>query len=153
MTYEKTFTLPESVRSSYWTDELLAESGMTASMVTKELDPAQISFVGYIARYVPNDPALNYVYNCVQAKLGETYTQRAFDDSSDGIENITDHSKDLDIRIEGGRIFDGENLTDIRIFDATGRRYQTGLSLPHGTYIVSGKVSGKTVTKKLIVHP
>ena len=58
-----------------------------------------------------------------------------------------------DLRIEGGRIFDGENLTDIRIFDATGRRYQTGLSLPHGTYIVSGKVSGKTVTKKLIVHP
>ncbi|MGN0091296.1 MAG: Omp28-related outer membrane protein [Alloprevotella sp.] len=153
VTYEKTFTLPESVRSSYWTDELLAESGMTASMVTKELDPAQISFVGYIARYVPNDPALNYVYNCVQAKLGETYTQRAFDDSSDGIENITDHGKDLDIRIEGGRIFAGENLTDIRIFDATGRRYQTGLSLPHGTYIVSGKVSGKTVTKKLIVHP
>ena len=153
LTYEKTFTLPESIRSSYWTDELLAESNTKESMVTKELDPEQISFVAYIARYVPNDPALNYVYNCVQTKLGETYTQRAFDDSSDGIRNITDGSTDLDIRIEGGRISAGENLTDLRIYDATGRRCQPGTSLPHGTYIVSGKVAGRTVTQKLIVHP
>ena len=144
VTFEKTFTLPESLRSSYWTDAALEDAGTAPEKVTKAVDPSKVSFVGYIARYVPNDATLNYVYNCVQTKLGESYTQRAFAGESDGVEE-TRESEAPDFRIEGGRIY-ADSATGI--YDTMGHQYARGSRLAPGTYVVKGKKGVREIVVK-----
>ena len=93
---------------------------------------------------MPNDATLNYVYNCVSAKLGESYTQRAFSGEADGIEE-TRESEAPGFRVEGGRIY-ADSATGI--YDTMGRQYARGSRLAPGTYVVKGKKGARKIVVK-----
>ena len=150
VTYETTFTLPESIRSSYWTDERLASSGKTAEKVTKAVVPSDVHFVGYIARYVDNDPALNYVHNCVVAPLGGSYTQRAFSEGADAI-TAPEANTQYSIRVVDGRVCADHRISHLSVYDMLGRQHSATDRLTPGLYIIKGIAAGKTISQKVLV--
>ena len=153
VTYEKTFTLPDAIRSSYWTEKLLKEAGKTEADITKPAVAEDMYLVAYVGRYHESDPGLNDVYNCVQVKLGESYTQHAFTPGTSGIKGVEDNgSEAIGIGVRDGRVVIDGRADSIQIFDTTGRQHDTAASLPAGMYIVKAKSGAKTVTKKIMVR-
>ena len=152
VTYSPTFTLPDAIRSSFWTEKLLKEAGKTEADITKPAVAEDMYLVAYVGRYHESDPGLNDVYNCVQVKLGESYTQHAFTPGT-GIKGVEDNgSEAIGIGVRDGRVVIDGRADSIQIFDTTGRQHDTAASLPAGMYIVKAKSGAKTVTKKIMVR-
>ena len=150
--YQKSFTLPEAIRSSFWTEELMKDAGKTEEMITKPVVPENLYFVAYIAAYEPNSATGNTVYNCLQVKLGESATQAAFPSDASGIEETQNASNAFDVNVVDGKlVVDGE-VSGVRIFDASGRACNPALSQASGMYIVKARSGEKTVVKKVVVR-
>lgn len=150
--YQKSFTLPEAIRSSFWTEELMKDAGKTEEMITKPVVPENLYFVAYIAAYEPNSATGNTVYNCLQVKLGESATQAAFPSDASGIEETQNASNAFDVNVVDGKlVVDGE-VSGVRIFDASGRACNPALSQAPGMYIVKARSGEKTVVKKVVVR-
>ena len=150
--YQKSFTLPETIKSTFWTEDYLKESGKTEEMVTKPVVPENLYFVAYIAEYEENSPTGNTVYNCLQVKLGESVAQAAFLSGASGIEETMKSSNTFDVNVIHGRIVVEGEVSGVSIFDASGRVCNPALSQAPGIYIVSAKSGGKTVVKKVVVR-
>ena len=153
VTYEKTFTLPEAIRSSYWDNVSPSSAGKTEAEITKPVVPENMYLVAYVGRYNETDPGLNDVYNCVQVKLGESYTQHAFDDGTTGIKAVENNGGEaFGLNVLNGRVAVDGRVDSLQIFDTTGRQHDASASLPCGMYIVKAKAGDKTVTKKIMVR-
>ena len=93
-TWEKTITIPDSIHSSYWTDDMITYSEKEVNGETvKEawysgkykVEQTNIktviddmSVVAYVSEYDTSNSAKNVVYNCTETKLGTTHTQAGF---------------------------------------------------------------------------
>lgn len=143
--------LPEAIRSSYYTsDDLLNSKGYTEDMINWPTDPENTYIVAYVSGYSPVSTALNKVYNCVQAKLGESYTQAAFDDTKLGVEDIQAAQKQAYTTVKDGRIV-CEGADRVEVYSVGGHRMNANASLPHGLYIVRMTAGGKQLSEKVIV--
>lgn len=153
VTYEETFTLPETIRSSYWDDVSPSSAGKTEAEITKPVVPENMYLVAYVGQYSADDPGLNDVYNCVQVKLGESYTQHAFSDEASGIKAVENGGGEaFGLNVRNGRVAVDGRVDSLQIFDTTGRQHDASASLPCGMYIVKAKAGDKTVTKKIMVR-
>lgn len=85
-TWEKTITLPESIYSDYWEGRTQPSYDVDLPVVDKNM-----RLVAYIAHYDQNDINKHNVYNVVEAKLGETVTQKSFATSIEDV-NINSNS-------------------------------------------------------------
>ena len=151
-TWTHEFTLPETLYSTYWTDDNLAGSQYenAQSLLTHEVVPEHLTIVAYIAENKLSTNTGNRVYNCQAVKLGESYTQSGF---TLGIASPTvDVPEDFRLDVRDGRIaVAGHASAALRIYDAQGREYAPDSRLQKGIYIVRVMSNGKILSRKVRV--
>lgn len=152
-TWEKEITIPESIHSSYWTDDLLV-NGMYSGKYSEEQTNIKavldnMSVVAYVAEYDTSDNTKNVVYNCCEAKLGESYKQSGFDTET-GIEDV-DSSRNADIHVVNGKINASGDNTRICVYTIDGQMVDADSKLGSGVYVVRVYEKGKVSTKKVLV--
>ena len=151
--YEKTFTLPEKIRASYWTENALKEAGKTEEDICIPANADDMYLVAYVAQYTtPDDPSNNVVFNTVRVKLGESYTQGGYDNGTGaGVETIKEEDAP-GIRIEGRRITVDGMPEKVVVYDVAGQAYEADAVQAPGMYIVKVTAGGKTTSRKIIIR-
>lgn len=165
-TKEVSYTLPESIHSSFYTDDMLTTvngkemyvySGTTQ---TVQYEPSQLAIaavpenmylVAYVGEYDTEDKTKNVVFNCVQAKLGESYKQAAFDSTS-GIETVEGSKSDADIYVSNGKVNVSGKCDKLYVYTLAGRQLDANSTLAKGIYVVKAVSGGKQTTKKILVR-
>ena len=152
-TREMTITIPESIHSSYWTDSML-EDGKYNNMFTEaqtniEAVLSNMSVVAFVGQYDVDDNSKNIVYNCCEAKLGESYMQGGFDVAA-GVENVNTNDA-VGIYGDKGKVSISDNTDSLRVYDVTGKLVDANATLAPGIYIVKATKEGKATTKKVLV--
>ena len=157
-TWTTTFTIPEKIHSDYWTDDMITEEGGKKMYDGKyDIDQVDIeavlenmSVVAYVGEYDTSDYTKNYVYNCCEAKLGESHKQGGYDSAVSGIENVG-KAADARVYVAGGRIYADGNCDSMGVYTISGERVNPDATLEKGVYIVKTVVGGKQSTKKILV--
>lgn len=153
-TWEKTITVPEKIRSSYWTEDLLDGQMYGGKYVESQLNWDAVldnmTLVAFVAEYDTQDNTKNIVYNCCEVKLGDSYKQGGFGNEESAINTVT-NNHDADIRVKNGRISVGGNCSRLCVYNIAGRQMNTDTELDKGVYIVKAVVDGKQTTKKILV--
>lgn len=161
-TWEKTITIPEKIHSDYWTDDMITEVKDASGNVTKrlygnkyELDQTDIeavlenmTVVAYVAEFDSDDNTKNVVYNCCEAKLGESYTQSGYKQAT-GVKSATDDAAP-NIYVSGGKVHVGGNYDSLEVYNLAGAKVQND-NLVKGVYIAKLVAQGKLYTKKVLV--
>jgi len=146
--WNKTFTLPESIYSSFWTDDLLAQKKWTKEHVSIATVPENMYIVAYVGAYTQNKVSGHNVYNCVRVKLGESYTQQGI---TAGITETGTAAERFNIRVDGQQINVEGDYDTYYIYNISGCLMPKGKRLSNGIYIVRIVDGGKTVTRKVAV--
>lgn len=150
--WSKTFTLPEAIRSSYWTEELLPQKGYTEADITWTAVPEDLRVVAYVAAYDSESNKRNQVYNCVAVNLGSSYVQAGFDESLSGIDNVrSDAGRIVNVRVENRRIRCDE-ASSIRVYGTDGRLVDAAAQLPAGIYVACLMVDGQWQARKVVIN-
>ena len=165
-TKEATYTLPECIHSSFYTDDMLqtidgeqvyvyngkgANIQYTPSELNIATDPDNMYLVAYVGEYDTDDKTKNAVFNCVEAKLGESYKQAAFDNAA-GIENVGDTVKRAGIHVKDGKIGVDGKCDRLYVYNIAGRQVEPDGNLASGIYVVKAVCGGTQTTKKIIVR-
>lgn len=171
-TKETSYTLPESIHSSFYTDDMLttvkdkdedkekemyvySEAGQVVSYEPSQVNiaavPENMYLVAFVAEYDTDDNTKNVVFNCVKAKLGESYKQAAFDDTA-GIEAIGSTKADADIYVENGKVGVSGKCDKLYVYNLAGRQLNADTALEKGVYVVKAVCGGKQTTKKILVR-
>lgn len=147
--WETTYVLPEAIYSDYWTPSLMAAAGKTVDDLTIPTDPDKMYLVAYVGAFDMDDEAGNEVYNSVQVKLGESYTQGGVT----GISSVdARRPADISVKSEGGRIVVSGDYDSYTVYNIAGRRVSPDSRLGRGIYIVNVKAGDRAVTKKITVR-
>lgn len=147
-TWSKKITIPETIRASYWTDAVIEASGTyTAEMVTTEAVLNNMYIVAFVAHYDNIDNTKNVVYNCIEVKAGESYSQAGF---TSGIVN-TEQDNVGDIIVKDGHISVEGNGCKTEVYNLSGKRMDATSSLPKGLYIVKVNSGSRSMAKKVMV--
>lgn len=151
VSWEKTINIPESIFSSYWDDDLLEQAGTyTKEQVNVKTDLKNMYLVAFVAEYNSSDNTKNVVYNCCKTKLGDTYTQKAFDVTAD-IQNV-DKKQDVAISVNNGKINVAGDYDKLYVYNIAGRMVNADANLSKGVYIIKVVANGKQTTKKVFVR-
>ena len=143
------FTLPEDIRSSWWTDQRLQDAAMSEQEVTWPTDVNNMYIVAWVGAYDEVNNNANRVYNSTCTLLGSTHTQAAYhDDSTEGIAS-TSQEKPL-VKQVGNTLVPTDSSTTLHIYDMSGRSYAAGSALPHGIYIVRAVSHGVSSSFRLL---
>lgn len=147
--WENTYTLPESIRSTYWTAEALAQKNWDESTVTIATDPANTYLVAYVGGYDLNNMSSNEIYNCTGVKLGESHAQGG----ATAISGPTTAERRGDIRIttSGRRIVVSGACDGYAVYNMAGRQLPADSELAQGVYIVKATAAGRTTATKVVV--
>ena len=148
-TWSKTFTLPEEITSSGWTESMLESAGMTKDDVTIPVVVDDMNIIAYVAAYESSNTNGNYIYNCVKAKLGESYEQDGFATSIKGIER---EDSAPEVKIKDGQIAVVGDYKDYSVYGISGKAMAKNGRLMPGLYIVKIDCNGKNITKKVLVR-
>lgn len=156
--WETSITIPEKIHSSYWTDDMLQDAGGKKMYDGKyDIDQTNIeavlknmTVVAYVAEYDNSDNTKNVVYNCCEAKLGESYKQKGFEETS-GV-NTIEKDNDANIYVRNGNIFTTNDNSKIYVYNIDGRQVDVGFTLAKGIYVVKTVTNGKQTTKKIFVR-
>lgn len=146
-TWEKTFTLPEAIRSSHWTDEELASSKYNEETVTIATDPENMHIVAYTAAHNTKSNSDCQIYNCVQVSLGNSHTQGGI---TSGIGNAM--NENFSIRVSDGRIHVEGCYDNYAVYNISGTRMPADTQPGSGVYIVRVVGNGKATSKKIIIR-
>ena len=156
-TQEITFTIPEKIHSSYWTDDMLSngvyvwnKKSLTVDETNIEAVLSNMSVVAYVGEYDTSDNSKNYVYNCCEAKLGESHKQKGYDSESDGIENVENTSAPS-INVVNGKLSVDGKYDKLLVYSISGKQVNAESALAGGIYIVKVVSGGKQATKKILV--
>lgn len=128
------FTLPESIRSSWWTDQRLQNAAMDVNQVTWTTDIPNMYIVAWVGAFDAVNNNANRIYNCISTVLGASHTQAAYHDDTDGIASAP-QAEHL-VKQVGNTLVPINNSTALHIYDMSGRSYAAGSALPRGIYIV-----------------
>lgn len=147
--WEETITLPEAIKSSYWTESLLASKGWTEELITLPTDPENMYLVAYVGSYDANNIKNNFVYNCVKVKLGESHEQAAF---ATAIEpTLMQKGAEPKVRTEGRNISVEGDYDYYNVYNAAGMRQAANRALAPGMYVIQIQNGKKTYVKKLMI--
>lgn len=147
--WTKTFVLPEAIRSSYWSDASLKDNGTDPSQVTWTTELDKMHLVAFVAAFDQTSNNANNVYNCIETKIGESYTQKGF---TTGIKNSVSSDDAPVIFVEDGMIKVAGKCDRVSAYDLTGRKVDETSRLKKGAYIISAVANGKKFTKKVMVR-
>lgn len=156
-TEEITVTIPEKIHSSYWTDEMISNGKyvwrtkeLTLDQPNIEAVLSNMSVVAYVGEYDTSDNSKNYVYNCCEAKLGESYKQKGFGETGTGIENV-ENKPEADVYADNGRVLVAGQYDKLLVYSISGKQMNADNALDKGVYIVKVISGGKQTTKKILV--
>ncbi len=142
--WETSLTLPESIRSDYWTEGSNPTYGSTDIPVV-EKDMRIVAFVG---AYSETDFNAHQVYNCTEVRLGESYAQAGISTGISDVTADTPWEPSFSISADGTLSLDAAEGR-CEVFDLQGRCL--GSRLP-ATGICVVKVTdknGKTFVRKI----
>lgn len=156
-TQEITYTIPEKIHSSYWTDDKIvgdkyAYKGTPLYLLSQvDIDAVleNLKVVAYVQEYDKEDNTKNLIYNCCEAKAGESYKQAAFG-GTDGIETV-DSKDEAEVYISNGKINISGKYDKVSIYSISGKQMNADAVLSEGVYIVKVMSGGKQTTKKILV--
>lgn len=166
VTWETEYDIPENIHSSYYTDNMLrvtdegkqvyyysmgAYSGTVdaeATNIKAVLDNMQV--VAFIGEYDYSNLLHNTIYNCVGAKLGESYKQAAFGETL-GIETVNESKNDAKVYVSDGKIMVDGKYDKMQVYSLSGAQVSTDSALGKGVYIVKVVSGGKQTSKKVLV--
>lgn len=146
--WQTEFTLPESIRSSYWTAERLEGSQYenAESLLNHAVVPQNMSIVAYMAECGSASNTSRRILNCQSVRLGESYTQRGFT-AGIGLPTLAAEAERLEVEVRDGRIsVVGVAPEQIGIFDLQGRHYAPESVLQHGIYVVRALLGGRVLS-------
>lgn len=165
-TWEKTITIPESIHSSYWTDDMITYTDKVVNGETvKEawyegkykVEQTNIktviddmSVVAYVSEYDTSNNAKNVVYNCTEAKLGTTHTQAGFG-STTGVETIENNNV-ANVYVRNGKVMVDGKYDKLYVYSITGGMVDANSTLSKGAYIIKVVAGNKQMTKKILVR-
>lgn len=165
-TWEKTITIPDSIHSSYWTDNLITYkdkvvNGETVKEAWYEgkykVEQTNIktviddmSVVAYVSEYDTSNNAKNVVYNCTEAKLGTTHTQAGFG-STTGVETIENNNV-ANVYVRNGKVMVDGKYDKLYVYSITGGMVDANSTLSNGAYIIKVVAGNKQMTKKILVR-
>lgn len=156
--WEKTITLPDSIHSSYWTDDMITEVNgkqyyegkYLVSQTNIETVPKNMRVVAFVSEYNSNDNAKNKVFNCTEATLGGSHMQYGYDYIA-GIE-AAEEQPNVGIYVTDGKVGVSGNYDKIYVYSITGKMVDASSRLGKGMYIVKVLTNGKQTTKKILVR-
>lgn len=165
-TWEKTITIPESIHSSYWTDDMITYTDKVVNGETvKEawyegkykVEQTNIktviddmSVVAYVSEYDTSNNAKNVVYNCTEAKLGTTHTQAGFGPTT-GVETIENNNV-ANVYVRNGKVMVDGKYDKLYVYSITGGMVDANSTLSKGAYIIKVVAGNKQMTKKILVR-
>ena len=165
-TWEKTITIPESIHSSYWTDDMITYTDKVVNGETvKEawyegkykVEQTNIktviddmSVVAYVSEYDTRNNAKNVVYNCTEAKLGTTHTQAGFGPTT-GVETIENNNV-ANVYVRNGKVMVDGKYDKLYVYSITGGMVDANSTLSKGAYIIKVVAGNKQMTKKILVR-
>ena len=139
LSWEKTITIPESIHSTYYADE-------TKNNVEAVLK--NMSVVAYIGEFDQNDNNKHTIYNCCEARLGESYKQTGFVKPTDV--NSAEAEQSVSIFVSNGKVHVGGEYDRLQVYNLAGAQVENA-DLAKGVYIVKVTADGKQTTKKVLV--
>lgn len=145
--WSKTFTLPETIYSSYWTQTVLGDNDNSAYNIV--VVPDDMYVVAYVGGLSQNSVAGHNIYNCVQVGLNGSNVQAAFPTD---IEKVIDNGADsVSIRLDDHRIVVCGDYDKVDIRDMSGKAVPVAWNVPNGMYIVRVVSKGRVSVKKIMV--
>lgn len=156
-TKEITFNIPKKIHSSFWTDDMIVDGKYAykgrpfyeLSQTDIEAVLENLKVVAYVQQYDKEDNTKNLVYNCCEAKAGESYRQAAFG-VTDGIETVS-AKENTDIYARNGKITVDGKYDRMLVYSISGKQVSPNATLAKGVYIVKVISGGKQETKKILV--
>lgn len=156
--WEKTVTIPDSIHSSYWTDDMIDKDGKMYSgkyllgQTNIEAILKNMTVVAYVAQYNKDDNTKNIIYNCCEARLGQSYTQKGFGKTPSAAIRSMEEKPAVGIRVVDGRINVEGDYDKVSVFNLAGRQTDASAQLAKGAYIIRVVSGDKQTTKKIIVR-
>lgn len=151
--WEKTITIPEYIHSSYWTEDML-DNGYYGSYKEEQtnikVDFKNMYLVAFVADYDASDNAKNTIYNCCETKFGETYIQKAFDNTT-AIKAVTE-KPNANITVHNGEVIVNGDYEKLSVYNLAGRQMDANSKLAQGVYIIKVVANGKQTTQKVLVR-
>lgn len=138
LSWEKTITIPESIHSSYYADE----TKNNVEAVLKDM-----SVVAYIGEFDQNNNK-HTIYNCCEARLGESHKQTGFVKPTDV--NSAEAEQSVSIFVSNGKVHFGGAYDRLQVYNLAGAQVENA-DLAKGVYIVKVTADGKQTTKKVLV--
>lgn len=165
-TWEKTITIPDSIHSSYWTDNMITYkdkvvNGETVkepwysdkykiNQVNIKTVIDDMSVVAYVSEYDTSNNAKNVVYNCTEAKLGTAHTQAGFGPTT-GVETI-ENNNIANVYVRNGKVMVDGKYDKLYVYSITGGMVDANSTLSKGAYIIKVVAGNKQMTKKILVR-
>lgn len=152
-TWEHSLTIPEKIRSSYWTDDLLSDGKYNGLWTEEQINIDAIlenmSLVAFVAEYDTEDNTKNVIYNCCEVKLGESHKQSGFASATDV--KAANAAEDVRIFVNNGKVSVGGKYDSMAVYNLAGAKMDANKTLTRGVYIVKVTANGKQTTKKILV--
>lgn len=152
-TWEHSLTIPEKIRSSYWTDDLLSDgkyNGLwTEEQINIDAVLENMSLVAFVAEYDTEDNTKNVIYNCCEVKLGESHKQSGFASATDV--KAANAAEDVRVFVNNGKVSVGGKYDSMAVYNLAGTKMDADKTLTRGVYIVKVTANGKQTTKKILV--
>ena len=152
-TWEHSLTIPEKIRSSYWTDDLLSDGKYNGSWTEEQINIDAVlenmSLVAFVAEYDTEDNTKNVIYNCCEVKLGESHKQSGFASATDV--KAVNATEDVRIFVNNGKVSVGGKYDSMAVYNLAGTKMDADKTLTRGVYIVKVTANGKQTTKKILV--
>lgn len=140
LSWETTITIPDSIHSTYYADE----TKNNVEAVLKDM-----SVVAYIGEFDQNDNTKHTIYNCCEARLGESHKQTGFIKPTDV--NSAEAEQSVSIFVSNGKVHVGGAYDRLQVYNLAGAQVENA-DLAKGVYIVKVTADGKQTTKKILVR-
>lgn len=88
------------------------------------------------------------IYNCCEARLGESYKQTGFVKPTDV--NSAETEQSVSIFVSNGKVHVGGEYDRLQVYNLAGAQVENA-DLAKGVYIVKVTADGKQTTKKVLV--
>lgn len=145
--YTTSFTLPQEIKSTYWTDESSVPSQDGSIIVPTVVKDMRL--VGYVAAYSETDYNASQVYNAVEARLGESSIQSGY---VTGIDSpATQAQQSHRVYAQDGIIKVSGHCDNYRVYNMAGTQMPGARIHGAGIYMVRVQEGNKAETYKVCV--
>lgn len=144
-----TFTIPDKILSDFWENRI---TDIDSYML--EAIPENMKVVAFVEALGGEDLSKYFVYNTVEAKLGESYKQAGFGkgNSSGVILPSEIVPSTVGINVANGRIVVDGEYESLAVYSLQGCPINPYSNLTPGIYIINVVANGQIITKKIYVR-